>query len=99
MEILNVDYIKLDASLDRLSQLSLSLSQEIGRIAEYTTNLDIFWDGDANSAYIAKIGEDLIEIDTIMMRIRSVVKTAVKALDLYQKNEKEIKKMIGDYMP
>ena len=97
MDNLNVDYAKLDAALGRLSELAAALGEEIGRIAEYTANLDIFWDGDANSAYIGKTGEDLLEIDVIMMRIRNTVSAAVKVFDLYQKNEKEIKKMIGDH--
>ena len=97
MDTLNVDYAKLDAALGRLSEITAALGEEIGRIAEYTANLDIFWDGDANSAYIGKTAQDLLEVDVIMMRIRSTVSAAVKVFDLYQKNEKEIKKMIGDH--
>ena len=94
---LRVDYTSLRDKLDRLCLIVTAINEEIAGIAEYTADLDIFWDGDANSAFIAGIGEDLLDIDAIMMRIRGTVRAAVKVLDIYQKNEKEIKRMIGDF--
>ena len=92
-----VDYTLLRNRLDRLSELVAATGEEIGKIAEYTANLDIFWDGDANSAYILRISEDLIDIDVIMMRIRETVHAAVSAFDMYQENERRISRMIGEY--
>ena len=97
MHELGVDYAVLSEKLDRLSGITVSISEEIGKIAQRVAQLDIFWDGDANSAYITKIGEDLLDADVIVMNIRNTVRAAVKTMDLYQKNEKEIKRMIGDF--
>ena len=97
MDDLRVDYALLRDRLDRLMDIAAMINEEIERISEYTGGLDIFWDGDANSAYICKIGEDLMEADMIMMHVRNTVNTAVNVFELYQDNEKEVKRMIGDY--
>ena len=91
------DYVKIDEKVGRMFEITARIGEEIGNISAYTADLDIFWDGDANSAFITKIGEDLLEAGVILMRVRALVKAASSALDLYQKNEKEIKRMIGDY--
>ena len=96
MDRLNVEYTRLSADLERLSDKTFRLNEEISRIAEYTADLDIFWDGDANSAFIQRIGEDLLDMDVIAIRVRNAVKSAFSALDLYQRNEKEIIRMIGE---
>ena len=96
MDSINVEYTRLLADLGHLLDITFRLNEEIEKIAGYTADLDIFWDGDANSAYIQKIGEDLLDMNVIMIRVRNAVKSGVLALDLYQKNEKEIIRMIGD---
>lgn len=97
MDSLGVDYVSLAEKIERLSGLMRQLSEEIGRIADISADLDIFWDGDANTAFIAGIGEDVTAIGIVMMRIRQTVNAVGKVFDIYMQNEKEVRRMIGDY--
>lgn len=94
---LNVDYMILRKKIKQLSELYMKLNDEVGKIAEYTGNLDIFWDGDANNAYITKTGEDLACISALMMRIRGVIKAADGVFGLYMSNEQKIRTIISEY--
>lgn len=96
MAELSVDYVSLREKMQRLSQLVVRLDAEVAKIADLTANLDIFWDGDANSVFVAAIAEDLIDTEVIMMRIRKTVKLIGNAMDIYMENEKEVKRMIEE---
>ena len=97
MDNLGVDYVLLAEKIERLFGLSTKLCDEIGIVAGNAEDLDIFWDGDANSTFIAGFCDDVTEMGIIMMRIKQTVSTAGKVFDIYMKNEREIKRMIGDY--
>lgn len=96
MDCLSVEYIAFCEKAKKLSQLFIRLSSEIESIARFTDSMDIFWDGDANTAFTARIGEDLVTMEAVMVRIRKAVLSSHKALEIYLQAEKEVNIMIGE---
>ncbi len=96
MSGLAVDYCRLYKKAERLGSLYLDLKAEMDALADAAEGMDIFWDGDANAVFMRTLGEDLVEMGVIMMGIRNAVATCRKAMDIYMKNEKEVKNVIGE---
>ncbi len=96
MDCLSIEYAAFCERSQKLSQLFLKLVSEIESIAGFTDSMDIFWDGSANTAYVARIGEDLVAMEAVMIRIRKTVQTTQKALNIYLQAEKEVRIMIGE---
>lgn len=98
MGILEIDYRLLRDKTVLLSELYIRLNEEIGTIAEYTANTDIFWNGDVNEAYMAVVAKDLTDIGLFLGRIRKTLEILRNVLDMYIQNEREVQRLIGDYM-
>ena len=98
MSTLTVDYVALLEGVRELSGLFLKVGREVEEIVGYTRELDLFWDGGANSAYIGKVGEDLAAIAEISVKIRDTIRILGLILDVYLENEKEIMKLTGEYV-
>ena len=97
MTILSVEYDKLSSKLVRLSEICTALNEETGRIARYYADLDIFWDGDANTAYSARIADDLVRMGIVMLKLRQTVKAACSVMEIYMKTERKIKRLSDDF--
>ena len=80
--------------IEELSALYEKLNAEVAEIGKYTADLDIFWDGDANDAYNAKLGEDMLVMAKTVMSIRNTVRTADAVFELYMDNEKNVAGLI-----
>ena len=98
MTDIKADYALFREKILALSDMLIRLDREIGQIACYTEDLDIFWDGDANTAYISETGEDLVRMEAVVLCIRETVASARKAFDLYMRNEREVKKVLSDIL-
>ncbi|MCR5672768.1 MAG: hypothetical protein K6F87_03515 [Lachnospiraceae bacterium] len=97
MDSFGADYVTLAEKFTKLFELSVRLCGQTGVIADFAADLDIFWDGDANAAFISGIGDDLTKMGVIILKVRETVAKAVKVFELYMQNETEVKRMIGDY--
>ena len=95
MECLSVEYVSLNGKLKELFGLYMKLSEEIENIAQITEEMDIFWDGGANTAYVSRIGEDLVTMEGVMIRIRKTLKTVQSAHAIYLQAERAVQSMIG----
>ena len=73
MGILEIDYRLLRDKTVLLSELYMKLNEEIGKIAEYTANTDIFWNGEANEAYMAAVVKDFTDIGLFLGRIEKTL--------------------------
>ena len=93
---LRVDYPALAEKIDRLQETFIKADEQICLCAAAAEELDIFWDGDANAAFISRIGDDLADAAAVLIRIRDVIGKAGKAFDHYMKNENDVKRMIGE---
>ncbi len=98
MDELIVDYANLKNKAERLRELYVEASEQIGVIADFSADLDIFWDGEANTTFVTCLTEDIAEISGVMIRLRETISAIFKALELYMQNEKEIKNMIGELL-
>ncbi len=98
MGILEIDYRLLRDRTVELLDLYAKLNKEMGRIADYTANADIFWNGDANDAYMKTVIRDITDIGLHLGRIGETVGILRKTLELYIQNEKEVQRIIGDYI-
>lgn len=98
MERIEIDYRQLCDRSVRLSELNLKLNEEIGKIAEYTKNTDIFWDGDADEAFMAAVIHDITDMGLLLGRIDDSVKAMRKTVELYINNENEVQRMIGELL-
>ena len=96
MKCINVDYVSFKDKSDKLLDLLSKLCAEMEKIAEFTQTLDIFWDGDANSAYVQTIGEDLVKMGVIVMNIKKTAGCTRRALNIYMRYEAEVSRIIRD---
>ena len=92
---IRIDYVLLCDGLMRLLDLVIKLGDELETVSSLVAELDIFWDGDANSAFISRIGGDLVEAAAVMLKIRETVRCLDRAVDVYMKNEKEIADIVA----
>ncbi len=97
MSSFRVEYPVLRERIKELIQQYELLRKEIQELAGYTADMDIFWDGDVNSAYVAKIGEDLMWAAVLLVRIRDTIRLAQRAFDIYTEGERHVAMMIGQY--
>ncbi|MCR5831961.1 MAG: hypothetical protein K6G67_07480 [Lachnospiraceae bacterium] len=95
MNDLSIEFCPLGEKIKELFKLYIALCKEIENTAESVQKLDIFWDGDANYAYITRIQKDMLAAGKLLMSIRETIMLASKAYGLYNENEKRIKRMIG----
>lgn len=97
MGILEIDYRLLRDKTVLLSELYMKLNEEIGKVAEYTANTDIFWNGEANEAYMAAVVKDITDIGLFLGRIEKTLGILRNMLEIYIKNEREVQRLIGEY--
>ena len=98
MSVLNVDYVALRNSITCLSDLLVKIGAEVNKIIDYTKDLDLFWDGAANTAYVSRVGEDISTIAGISLKVRDTIRILGLVLDVYMENEKEIGRITGEYV-
>lgn len=65
-------------------------------LVDVTKNLDIFWDGDANSSFITQVNEDLIHSETILYALRECIKLFGEAISEYQNIERTVGRIIEE---
>ncbi len=92
-----VDYALFCNRTRQLSELFMKLGKEVEAITCYTAELDIFWDGGANKAYIGRVGQNLSAIGEITVKIRDTIRILGLVLDIYMENETRIQRLIGEY--
>lgn len=98
MGILEIDYRLLRDKTVLLSELYMRLNDEIGKIAAYTENTDIFWNGEASEAYLAAAVKDITDIGLFLGRIEKTLGILRNMLEIYMKNERDVQRLIGEYM-
>ena len=94
MEVFAADYIKLCDGTKSLGNRCRELEEIIRKIAEDTENLDIFWDGDANGAFVMAINDDLAFIESVLMKIRECIRGLNSVYKEYQENEKVVQRIV-----
>ena len=95
MSDLKIEYSPLRERINKLSELYSKLCGEIEKTAGYVEKLDIFWDGDANYAYITRIQKDMLEAGVLLMTIGDTVRLAEKVFEKYDENERTVQLIIG----
>ena len=95
MSDLKIEYRPLRDKINELSQLYSKLCREIEKTAGYTEKLDIFWEGDANYAYITRIQKDMLEAGVLLKTIGETVRLAAKVFEKYDENERTVQLIIG----
>ena len=85
-----VDYHLLGIKTKELANIVSAIASAVADLGRYAGNMDIFWDGDANAAYIDRINRDLTEIGIIVAGAANLVNCAKGALELYIANEREM---------
>ena len=88
----------MSENITRLFELYLKLSDETAGLAGYAANLDIFWDGEANTAYMRSVSDDLIWAAALLVRIRDRLKALREAFDIMSEAERQVRNMINEYL-
>lgn len=89
------DYKALHMGVNDLSQKCRQVEIIIYDLAEVAADLDIFWSGEANDAYITRVNRDLIMANTTVTEVIEIVRSLAKALEEYQENEKVVNRLAG----
>lgn len=90
MTKIDIEYERLCKGIRKLAEAVIRFKAEVDKIAEYAENLDIFWDGDVNDAYRAKLGEDLVTIGLATSRILDTLRIIVDAYGIYIRAEEDV---------
>ena len=98
MGILEIDYRHLRDKTVLLSAAFMQLNEEIGKIAGYAENTDIFWNGEANEAYMETVVRDLTDMGLYLGRIKDTLAILRNTLEIYIQNEREVQRLIGEYI-
>ena len=88
----------MSENITRLFELYLQLSDEIADLAGYAANMDIFWDGAANTAYMQNIADDLVWAAALLVRIRDRLRALRDAFGIMSGAEGEVRNMINEYL-
>ena len=88
----------MSEKISGLFELYLELSEETGRLADHVADLDIFWDGEANTAYMQKIADDLIWVAALLVRIRERIRALRDAFEVMSEAEGQVRNMITEYL-
>lgn len=96
MDILKAEYSYMRDSCVRMEDRCHEIYNVLSNLVDTTKDLDIFWDGDANSSFITQINEDLIHSETILYSLRESIRVFGEAISEYQNVERTIGKIIED---
>ena len=81
-----------------LFELYFALSKEVDDLADFAADLDIFWDGDANVAFMQKTGDDLVWAAALLIRIRNNIRTLCEAVLIEAEAEMQVRGMMVEYL-
>ena len=82
----------------QLWNLYFDLSKEVDHLAEYVADLDIFWDGAANTAFMRKTGDDLVWAAAFLIRIRGNIRAVCEAVSIEAEAQKQVRSMMVEYL-
>ena len=88
----------MSEKIRRLNELYFALSKEVDDLAESAAALDIFWDGDANTAFMQKTGDDLIRAAALLIRIRNSIRVLREAVLIEAEAEIQVRGMMVEYL-
>ncbi len=95
MEPIKADYVGMINKSDELWKLTLKLMEEITRLISVMDNIDIFWDGEANTEFKLALNEDFAVMEALCLHIRLSAKLIKDAVLAYVDVERLIESMIG----
>ena len=90
-----IEYGMLRERINKLFELHAGLCDIFEKTAGDAERLDIFWDGDANFAYVSRIEKDLLAAEKVLLSVGNTIRLAARAFEIYNENEKRVKQMIG----
>lgn len=93
-EIFEADYVRIADSLRECSKKCSQMEAGIRSLTDAVQNLDIFWNGDANTMFITNLNEDIACIEVFLAKVRQFVRDGMDALEQYQENEKVIEQIV-----
>jgi len=79
----------------RLAGLCASLELRIEELRESAGRLELFWDGEANAAFILAMEEDFFKICVLQTYVKQAAGLLIMAVMDYQKTELIIQQKIG----
>ena len=93
--VVMAQYGAINQKTQELKNLYLEMNREIRRMNHIVTDLDIFWDGDAQAEFLLAYNRGFTMISAIMLKISKTIELLLWALSEYQKTENIIEQMIG----
>lgn len=95
MEMLKADYVGMLGSAEAFVKLAYRLLCEISKLKLSFRELDIFWDGMANTQFRVMLEGDFLEMEAICLRLRRAGVLLKNAVEEYVAVEKSLNDMIG----
>lgn len=95
MEPIKADYVGMINKSDELWKLAYRLMDEIVRISDVMENIDIFWDGEANTEFKLSLNEDFVVMQALCLHIKLSAKLIKDAVMAYVETERLIETIIG----
>ena len=95
MEIIAADYVGMIQKSDELGYLLTKLVAEINRLKMVMNDIDIFWDGEANSEFKLALNADFCVMEALCLKVRLSANLLKQAVYDYVQTENEINYLIG----
>lgn len=88
------EYRLMQEKLLQIIQMSEDVISEIETMENTAENLDIFWDGEANSEYMLNVSAGLLNARLLIQKVMRCGNFLSYALSRYQSSERRISEMI-----
>ncbi len=95
MEVLTANFVVMSRNAKQLAELVHQLKVCVLHLSDIARELDIFWDGDANKEFNKAVGDDLMVVQGVILKVEVSVQRLQTAISEYQKTENIVNQMIG----
>lgn len=89
------EYSVMAKELERLDAIFTGIKDELDNMKNTASNLDIFWDGEANAKFMLNINSGILSAVLLLEKMKRFGTFLSYALTRYQKSEKEISELLG----
>ena len=95
MDVFLADYVAMNKQLVKLVDISADVENKLNDLEETVMDLDIFWDGEANAAFMLNVKLDFFKMQVLLKSINKSAACLMLAIGKYQQTEAKVEEIIG----
>lgn len=95
MEPVKADYIAMLESAEGIWRLTVKLEEEISKLKAVLNDIDIFWQGEANSAFHLALNEDFLIMEALCLKFKYSANLIRRAVEEYSAGDSIVSCIVG----